>query len=143
VNCVNCNSENVVTTNLNLIHFLNIQNRKNWVQNQASYVIFVKRCPNCPQNEILHITYQNGMKMRFSIFVTSNIKMGWIKSSYEDKYLKKFKTKIYIKKFMPEDQNNSCLTLYLFNHESECHEEKCATYGIYFWTYIKNVTPIK
>jgi hypothetical protein len=29
VNCVNCNGENVVTTNLNLIHFFNIQNCNN------------------------------------------------------------------------------------------------------------------
>jgi hypothetical protein len=32
VNCVNYNGENVLTTNLNLIHFFNIQNCKNWVQ---------------------------------------------------------------------------------------------------------------
>jgi hypothetical protein len=64
VHCVNSNGENVVTSNLNLIHFFNIQNCKNWVQKQSSYVIFVKRCLNCPQNEILHIChliYQNGM----------------------------------------------------------------------------------
>jgi hypothetical protein len=47
------------------------------------------------------------------------------------------------KKFMPEDQNNSHFPLYLFNRESECHEEKCATCGMYFSTYIKNVTTIK
>jgi hypothetical protein len=29
VNCVNHNGENVVTPNLNLIHFFNIQNYKN------------------------------------------------------------------------------------------------------------------
>jgi hypothetical protein len=44
---------------------------------------------------------------------------------------------------MPEDQNNSHFPLYLFNRESECHEEKCATCGMYFSTYIKNVTTIK
>jgi hypothetical protein len=38
---------------------------------------------------------------------------------------------------MPEDQNNSRFPLYLFNRESECHEEKCATCGMYFSTYIK------
>jgi hypothetical protein len=62
VNCVNRNGENVVTTNLSLIHFFIIQNCKNWVQKQTSYVILVKRCPNCPGNAILHIchlTYQN------------------------------------------------------------------------------------
>jgi hypothetical protein len=61
VNYVNDNGENVVTTNLNLIHFFNIQKR-------TSYIIFVKRCPNYPQNEILHIchlTYQNGMNEVF------------------------------------------------------------------------------
>jgi hypothetical protein len=47
VNCVNCNGENVATTNLNLIHFFNIQNCKNWVQKQTLYVIFVKRCVRC------------------------------------------------------------------------------------------------
>jgi hypothetical protein len=47
VNCVNCNGENVVTTNPNLIHFLNIQNCKNWLQKRTLYIIFVKRCPNC------------------------------------------------------------------------------------------------
>jgi hypothetical protein len=30
VNCINRNGESVVTTNLNLIHFFNIQNCKNW-----------------------------------------------------------------------------------------------------------------
>jgi hypothetical protein len=68
VNCVNFYSENVVTTNLNLIYFFNIQNYKNWVKKQTSYVIFVKRCLNCPQNEILlicHLTYQNGMNQVF------------------------------------------------------------------------------
>jgi hypothetical protein len=40
VNCVNCNGENFVTTNLNLIHFFNIQNCKNWIQKQTSSVIF-------------------------------------------------------------------------------------------------------
>jgi hypothetical protein len=74
--------------------------------------------------------------------------MGWIKSSYEDKYLifkkKKLIKKIKIKiKIMPEDQNNSRLPLYFFNRESEWHEEKCATCGMYFWTYIKIVTLIK
>jgi hypothetical protein len=66
MNCVNHNSENVVATNLNLIHFFNIQNCKNWVQ--TSYVIFGKRCLNCLQNKILHIchlTYQNGMNQVF------------------------------------------------------------------------------
>jgi hypothetical protein len=29
VNCINCNGENVVTTNLNLIYFFNIQNCNN------------------------------------------------------------------------------------------------------------------
>jgi hypothetical protein len=33
------------------------------------------------------------LKMKFSIFVTLHIRMGWIKSSYEDKYLI-FKKKI-------------------------------------------------
>jgi hypothetical protein len=68
VNCINGNGENVVTTNLNLIHFFDIQDCKNWVQKQTSYVIFVKRCPSCLQNEILHIyhfIYQNGMKQVF------------------------------------------------------------------------------
>ena len=34
VNCINCNGENVVTTNPNLTHFLNIQNFKSWLQKQ-------------------------------------------------------------------------------------------------------------
>jgi hypothetical protein len=42
---------------------------------------------------------------------------------------------------MPEDQNNSRFPLYNFNHESECHEEKCTTCGMCFWTYIKNCHP--
>jgi hypothetical protein len=57
VNCINHNGENVVTTILNLIHFFNIQNRKNLVQKQIAYIIFVKRCPNCLQNEILHVCH--------------------------------------------------------------------------------------
>jgi hypothetical protein len=68
VNCVNLNGENVVTTNLNLIHFFNIQNCKNWVKKRTSYVIFAKRCPNCLQYEILHICqliYQIGMNQVF------------------------------------------------------------------------------
>jgi hypothetical protein len=68
VNCVNCNGKKVVTSNLNLIHFFNIQNCKNWVKKQTSYVIFVKRCPNYLQNKILricHLTYQNGMNQVF------------------------------------------------------------------------------
>jgi hypothetical protein len=103
VNCVNCNGENVVTINLNLIHFCNIQTCKNWIQKWTSYVIFVKRCPNYPQNEILQI------------------------------FLIK-------KSFLHEIQNNSLLPLYLFNHELECHEEKCTMCGMWFLTYIKNVT---
>jgi hypothetical protein len=31
---------------------------------------------------------------------------------------------------LSEDQNNSRLPLYLFNHELECHEEKCTMCGI-------------
>ena len=68
VNCINCNGKTVLTTNLNLIHFFIIQNCKNWIQKQTSYVIFVKRCPNFPQNKILHIchlTYQKGMNQIF------------------------------------------------------------------------------
>jgi hypothetical protein len=42
---VNCNGGNVVTTNLNLIHFFNIQNCKNQVQKWTSYVIFTKEMP--------------------------------------------------------------------------------------------------
>jgi hypothetical protein len=33
---------------------------------------------------------------------------------------------------MLEDQNNPRLPLYLFNRESECHEEKCALCGMCF-----------
>ena len=68
MNCIKHNAENVVTTNLNLIHFFSIQNCKIWVQKQTSYVIFVKRCLNCLQNEIHHIyhlTYQNGVNQVF------------------------------------------------------------------------------
>jgi hypothetical protein len=57
VNCINHNGDNVVTTNLNLIHFFNIQNCGNWIQKRTSYVIFVTRCLNCLQNEILHICH--------------------------------------------------------------------------------------
>jgi hypothetical protein len=61
VNCVNSSGENVVTTILNLIHFYNIRNCKNWVQKRTSYVIFVK---------------QIARKMKLSIFVTSHMRMG-------------------------------------------------------------------
>jgi hypothetical protein len=47
------------------------------------------------------------------------------------------------KKILPKDQNNSCLPLYIFNRESKCHEEKCATCKECFGAFIKNVTPIK
>jgi hypothetical protein len=87
VNGINHNGENVVTTILNLIHFFNIQNCKNWVQKRTSYVIFVKRC----------LKFSTARKMKFSIFVTSHIRMGWIMSSYEDKYLI-LRKKIKIKK---------------------------------------------
>jgi hypothetical protein len=90
VNCVNCNGENVVTTNLNLIHFFKLGSKPNFICN-----IFLK----------------------LNIFLIK-------------------------KNFLPEDQNNSRFPLYLFNYESECHEEKCATCGMCFSTYIKNVTTI-
>jgi hypothetical protein len=38
------------------------------------------------------------------------------------------------KSFLPKDQNNSCFPLYVFNRESECHEEKCTMCGICFLT---------
>jgi hypothetical protein len=57
MSCVSCNGESVVTINLNLIYLFIIQNCKNWVQKQISCIIFVKGCPNCPQNEILHICH--------------------------------------------------------------------------------------
>jgi hypothetical protein len=71
--------------------------------------------------------------MKFSIFVTSHIRMELMKSSYEDKYLIfknfffKFLKKNYNFFLLPKDQNNSRLPLHLFNHELECHEEKCAS----------------
>jgi hypothetical protein len=57
-----CNIENVVTTNLNHIHIFNIRNCQNGVQKRPSYVIFVKSC---------RIAFQ----MKFSIFITSHIKL--------------------------------------------------------------------
>jgi hypothetical protein len=51
----------------------------------------------------------------------------------------------FIKKsFLTKNQTNSRFPLYLSNRELECHEEKCAKCGMYFFsTYIKNVTMIK
>jgi hypothetical protein len=57
-----------------------MQNCKNWVQKRTSYVILEQYA-------------QIARKMKFFIFVTSHIRMGWIKSSYEDKHLI-FKKKI-------------------------------------------------
>jgi hypothetical protein len=41
----------------------------------------------------------------------------------------------FIKKsFLPKDKNNSHFPLYFFKRELKCHEEKCATCGMYFST---------
>jgi hypothetical protein len=62
--CTNSNGDNVVTTNVNIIHLSNFQNCDDWVQKLSSYVSFVSISPNCLENEIVHIcrlAYQNGM----------------------------------------------------------------------------------
>jgi hypothetical protein len=64
--------------------------------------------------------------------------MGWIKSSYEEKYLifkekkfKVFKKNLIKKSFSPKDQNNSRFPLYLFYHELE-KEKVCHVRNVFF-----------
>jgi hypothetical protein len=138
VNCVNCNNEYVVTTNLNLIHFFNIQNCKNWVQKRIFYVIFVKRCLNC-------------LQIKFSMFGTSHMRLELIKSSYEDKYLifnnffiKYFKIFFIKKLYLSKYQNNCTFSTISFLTVSRNVFRKYALPAeMCFSTYIKNVTTIK
>jgi hypothetical protein len=48
VNCVNHNGESIITTNLNLIHFFNILNYKNWVQKTNLICNFCKKMLELP-----------------------------------------------------------------------------------------------
>jgi hypothetical protein len=49
VDCVNCKGENVVTTNLNLIHFFNIQSCKTGLK--MNFICnFCKEIPELPAN---------------------------------------------------------------------------------------------
>jgi hypothetical protein len=51
-----------------LLEILRIIFFKNWVKKQPSYATFVVKCPELPQNEILHIchlTCRNGINQVF------------------------------------------------------------------------------
>jgi hypothetical protein len=75
VNRTSSKGENVVTTNVNVIHFCNFQNCDNWVQELSLYVSFVSISPNCLKNEILHIchlAYQNRMNHEASHLMKRN-----------------------------------------------------------------------
>jgi hypothetical protein len=68
--------------------------------------------------------------------------MGWIKSSYEDKYLI-FKKKIYNFFFLPEEQKSCCFKSLLHNRLSDWHEICYTTRIVRFYILYKNDMTIK
>ena len=92
-----------------------------WCSKSTFICNFCKELPNCFSKEIFHIyllTYQTKMNQVFLWRFTK-------------------------KSIQLKDQINSHLPLYVLNHESECKAEMCASCGMGFWTYLKNITSIK